>query len=132
DLNAAVDQAHTAVDPTAHTTALRTTINLHTGPVADGYSWLWLAPYRETTRRHVLDAYVALAEAEADPHAALALIQDAICLEPYNEDIYQHAMRIHARLASADGVRRPLRALTERLADLEVRISPQTQQLAAD
>jgi DNA-binding SARP family transcriptional activator len=112
--------------------ALRQVIARYTGAVADGHSWLWLAPYREATRRHIVDAYVALADGEPQPRQALALIQDAIRLDPYNEDLYQHAMRLHARLASPDGVRRTLRTLTERLSELEVRVSPQTQQVAAE
>lgn len=128
----AIDQAATAVDPAQHAAALRRIIDLYTGAVADGHNWLWLAPYREATRRHIVDAYVALAEGEPQPREALALIQDAIRLDPYNEDLYQHAMRLHARLASPDGVRRTLRTLTERLSELEVRISPQTQQVAAE
>jgi predicted ABC-type transport system involved in lysophospholipase L1 biosynthesis ATPase subunit len=41
-------------------------------------------------------------------------------------------MRLHARLGSPDGVRRTLRTLTERLAELEVRASPQTEQIATE
>ena len=41
-------------------------------------------------------------------------------------------MMLHAKLGSIDGVRRTLRALAERLAELDVRVSPQTQQTASD
>ena len=105
--------------------------DLHSFPTRRS-SDLWLAPYRETIRRHVLDAYVGLADAEPNPTAALALVQDAIRLDPYNEDVYQRAMRLHATLNSADGVARTLRTLTERLAELEIEVSPQTQQVATD
>ena len=131
-LNATVDYADTAVDPAEHTAALRKAIALYTGTVADGHSWLWLAPYREATRRHILDAHVALADNEPEPRSALALIQDAIRLDPFNEDLYQRAMRLHARLASRDGIRRTMRTLSERLTELEVRVSPQTQQIATE
>jgi hypothetical protein len=43
-LNTAVDRAPTAVDPNDHVRALHTVIGLYTGVVADGHSWLWLAP----------------------------------------------------------------------------------------
>ena len=130
--NATVDEATTAVQPAEHAAALRNVIALYTGAVADGHSWLWLAPYREATRRHILDAHVALADAEPEPRQALTLIQDAIRLDPYNEDLYQRAIRLHARLASPDGIRRTLRTLTERLTELEIRVSPQTQQIATE
>jgi DNA-binding SARP family transcriptional activator len=130
--NATVDEAATAVQPAEHAAALRKVISLYTGAVAEGHNWLWLTAYRETTRRQVLDAYVALADADPEPRQALTLIQDAIRLEPYNEDLYQRAMRLHARLGSSDGVRRTLRTLSERLAELEVQMSTQTQQVAAE
>jgi DNA-binding SARP family transcriptional activator len=98
--NAAVDRAATTVEPAEHHTAFRRVDSLYSGAVAEGHSWLWLAPYREATRRHVVDAYVTLADGEQQPRLALALIQEAIRFEPYNEDLYQRAMRLHARLAS--------------------------------
>ncbi len=131
-LTAAAHRAATTVEPAHHAAALHEVIKLHTGPLADGHNWLWLAPYRETIRRHVLDAYVGLADAEPNPTTALALVQDAIRLDPYNEDVYQRAMRLHATLNSADGVTRTLRTLTERLAELEIDVSPHTQQVATD
>jgi hypothetical protein len=41
-------------------------------------------------------------------------------------------MRLYAKLGSTDGIRRTLRALSERLTELEIRVSPPTQQLATD
>jgi DNA-binding SARP family transcriptional activator len=131
-LNAAAEQAATAVDPQAHIRALRDVVGLYTGDVADDYSWLWLAPYREATRRHVLDAYAQLADVETDPRAGLALVQDAIRIDPYGEDLYQRAMRLYAALNNADGVHRTFRAITERLAQLDIAVSSETQQTAAD
>jgi DNA-binding SARP family transcriptional activator len=131
-LNTTIDQAATALDPAEHLAALHRIIALYTGPIADGHSWLWLAPHREATRRHLLDAHVALAEGEPDPRRGLTIIQDAIRLDPYNEDLYQRAMHLHARLANPDGIRRTLRALSERLTELEIRVTPQTQQIATD
>jgi len=131
-LTTAARRAATTVEPTHHADALHEVIKLYTGPVADGHNWLWLAPHRETIRRHVLDAYIGLADTEPDPAGALTLVQEAIRLDPYNEDVYQRAMRLHAALNSADGVTRTLRTLTERLAELEIDVSPQTQQVATD
>jgi DNA-binding SARP family transcriptional activator len=130
DLAAAIDHASTAVDG-AHHAGLREVIHRYTGPVAEGHTWLWLDPYRETVRRHVLDAYTALAEAEPDPSAALAIIQDAIRVDPYNENLYQRAMHLHAHLGSPDGIHRTLRTITRRLGELEIPLSPRTQQTAS-
>lgn len=131
-LNAAVDHAATTVDPDQHLRALRQIIKHYTGPLADNQTWLWLTPYREATRRHVLDAYTYLADNEPDHRTALTLIQAAIRLDPYNENVYQRAMHLHAKLNNADGITRTLRALTERLAELEIRPSPATQQTATN
>jgi DNA-binding SARP family transcriptional activator len=131
-LNAAVERAVTAVDPEVHLHALRDVVDLYAGHIADGYSWLWLAPYREGIRRDILDAYAQLADAETDPRAALALIQDAIRVDPYGEDLYQRAMQLHTALNNADGVHRTLRAITERLAQLDIGVSSQTGQVAAE
>jgi DNA-binding SARP family transcriptional activator len=127
----AVDRAATAVEPAHHHTALRDVIRLYTGPVAESHTWLWLDTYRETVRRHVLDAYTALAEAEADPRAALIIVQDAIRIDPYNENLYQQAMHLHARLGSPDGIRRALRTITQRLSELDIPVSAATQHAAS-
>jgi DNA-binding SARP family transcriptional activator len=131
-MNNAVDLAATALDPRRHTDALHEITRLYVGVLAEGHSWLWLAPYRETARRHVMDAYTRLAETESDPRIALGIIEQAIRHDPYNEDLYQRAMRLHATLESAEGVRHTMRTLAERLGQLEVPPSPQTQALAAD
>lgn len=130
DLATAIDHAATAIDH-AHHAALHDVVHRYTGPVAEGHTWLWLDPYRETVRRNVLDAYTALAEAEPDPHAALTIIQDAIRVDPYNENLYQRAMHLHAHLGSPDGIHRALRTITKRLNELEIPLSPRTQQTAS-
>ena len=131
-LTAAAHQATTTLDPTEHQQILHNIVGLYTGPLAEGHNWLWLAPHRETTRRHVLDAYIGLADTQPDPHAALTHIQDAIRVDPYNEHLYQRAMHLHATLNSPDGLTRTLHALTQRLAELEIPLSPATQQTAHD
>ncbi|MBQ1050816.1 hypothetical protein KBX50_20370 [Micromonospora sp. C51] len=91
-LHAAVDHAASALtDPT---TAWHTVIDTYTGDLAAGYLWPWLIPHRETARRHVLDAYAALAATEPDSKQALAYLQGGIRIDPYNADLHQRAARI--------------------------------------
>lgn len=78
---------------------------LYTDDIAAGESWLWLAPIREATRRDILDAYAQLADAETDAQAALNLMQAAIRVDPYGENLYRKAMRL-AVLGNEDGVQR--------------------------
>jgi DNA-binding SARP family transcriptional activator len=131
-LTAAIAQAAVAVDPDAHRRALQEVVQLYTGDIADGESWLWLAPEREATRRDILDTYTHLADTETDPRAALGLIQNAIRIDPYSEDLHRRAMQLHASLGNHEGVRRTLTAITERLAQLDVELSPETQRVAAE
>jgi DNA-binding SARP family transcriptional activator len=64
--------------------------------------------------------YARIAEIlEADhPDQAIAALETAIDLDPVNEELYQRLMRIHGRLGRPDAVRRTLRLLEDRLADL--------------
>jgi DNA-binding SARP family transcriptional activator len=107
-------------------------VELYTDDIAAGESWLWLAPIREAVRRDVLDAYAHLADAQSDPEAALGLIQKAIRVDPYGEDLYRRAMRLQAALNNEEGVRRTLVAITERLAQLDIEVSNETRQVAAE
>ncbi|WP_328421649.1 hypothetical protein OG470_06220 [Micromonospora sp. NBC_00389] len=96
--HAAVEHAATAV--TARPAAWQAVINAHTGNLAAGHDWPWLNPPREALRRHVIDAYTALAATQPDPRRALSLLQDAIRIDPYNEDLHRRA--IHALEALGD------------------------------
>jgi DNA-binding SARP family transcriptional activator len=98
-LHTAIDRAATAVDPAERRRALRAVVDAYTGDLAAGKDWAWLATPREATRRHVVDAYVALASDEPDPHAALALLQDAVRVDPVNADLHRRAQHAHTRAA---------------------------------
>jgi DNA-binding SARP family transcriptional activator len=64
--------------------------------------------------------YARIAEIlEADhPDQAVAALERAAELDPVNEELYQRIMRIHGRQHRPDAVRRTLRRLEERLAEL--------------
>lgn len=132
NLHAAVNAAATALEPADHLTALREVTLTYQGPIADGHSWLWLVPEQGKIRRRVLDAYAELAEADNDPRSALRLLEDAITIDPYNEDLYVRAMRRHAAQGNAAGVRRTIQALSARLAELEIEPTAQTRAIAIE
>jgi len=74
-----------------------------------------------TTYRHqILSVYARIAEIlEADqPDQAVAALEQAIEYDPVNEELYQRIMRIHGRRHRPDAVRRTLRLLENRLAEL--------------
>jgi DNA-binding SARP family transcriptional activator len=120
-LHEAVNNAATALDPHARRRALRAVVDGYTGELASDQPWPWLAAHREGVRRHVVDAQAALAAAHPDPHAALAMLQDAIRIDPLNEELHRRAMRGYAAAGNPTAVRHLLTRLTDQLAaaDLE-------------
>jgi len=96
-LHAAVDRAATTIDPDRRRRALHAVIDAYTGDLATDRDWSWLAAPREATRRHVVDAYVALAADEPDPRTALALLQDAVRVDPVNADLQRRAHHAHGQ-----------------------------------
>jgi DNA-binding SARP family transcriptional activator len=116
----AIQAANTATDDTECLAALRQAAGCYGGEFAQGQDRAWALDYATTYRHQVLGAYARIAEIlEADhPDQAIAALETAINLDPVNEELYQRLMRIHGRLGRPDAVRRTLRLLEDRLADL--------------
>ncbi|MBQ1052740.1 hypothetical protein KBX50_30330 [Micromonospora sp. C51] len=85
---------HAASTLTDHGAAWQAVVDAYTGDLATGYPWPWLDPHREAARRHVLDAYAALAAAEPDPRRALGWLQGGIRIDPYNATLHQRAIAV--------------------------------------
>ena len=118
---AALDRANKATDnEAACLAALRQAADCYGGDFGDGQDWPWAIDYATTYRHHLLGAYARIAEIlEADhPDQAIAALETAVDLDPVNEELYQRLMRIHGRLGRPDAVRRTMRLLEDRLADL--------------
>ncbi|MEU8159476.1 hypothetical protein [Micromonospora parva] len=103
-LQAAIHHAASAVTNT--TAAWQAVVDAYPADLAAGRIWPWLDPIREATRRHVIDACAALADAEPDPPRRLALLQAGLRIDPYNADL-------HARAHSALTTRGDHEAATE-------------------
>ncbi|MET7951611.1 hypothetical protein [Micromonospora sp. NPDC005324] len=103
-LQAAIHHAASAVTNT--TAAWQAVVDACPADLAAGRTWPWLDPIRETTRRHVIDACAALADAEPDPQRGLAVLQAGLRIDPYNADL-------HARARSALTARGDHEAATE-------------------
>lgn len=86
-LRTAVNRAAGTTDPHSRRDALHTAIAAYTGDLADGEPWPWIDPARETTRRHVIDAYIHLADTTSDPHHAQVLLDTALRTDPTNENL---------------------------------------------
>ena len=83
----------TAMTAEQQQTAVQHIASAHHGELAAGFSWPWLHPAREALRRDVIDAYLHVA-ASAPAAQAVDLVRAAADVDPYNENLHQHAARI--------------------------------------
>ena len=132
---AALAAARRADLDTAIAAALTQAGDAYGGPLLDGTPYAWVEVPREDLRRWAVDALAHLAElrqAAADPHGALAALEQAITADPVAEELYRRLMRLQADLGRPDAVRRTYRLLARQLAELDVDPEPETEQLVAD
>ncbi|MGI5525833.1 BTAD domain-containing putative transcriptional regulator [Micromonospora sp. CA-259024] len=116
----AIHRATTTDDEADTLATLRRATELYAGDFAEGHDHTWATDYATSHRHQILTAYARIAEIlEPDhPDQAIAALERAADLDPFNEELYQRIMRIHGRQQRPDAVRRTLRRLEERLADL--------------
>ncbi|GAA3741786.1 hypothetical protein GCM10022225_26640 [Plantactinospora mayteni] len=117
----------------ARTDLLREACDLYTAPLAEGCDYEWVDPHREKARQWGTEAHLLLADdlLESDPQAASDLLDKAIGLDRYNEELYRKAMHARHALRDPDGIRALLRALTKALADLDTEPAEATTDLAS-
>ena len=119
-------------DDAERATALAGAVALYRGQLLDGADYLWADAYREALRHHALQAYVRYAAAleTDDPEAALAALERALAIDPYNETLYRRVMTLQARLGRPEAVAGTLQLLRRQLADIDEEPEPQTVTLA--
>ncbi|MFJ6199123.1 BTAD domain-containing putative transcriptional regulator [Micromonospora sp. NPDC092111] len=89
-------------------------------PLAEGCDYEWLDAYRHAAQREALDAVTALMEAhEGNPAEQATICATALPHHPYNEQLYQQAMRAHAALWDPDAIRALRSTLTHRLSEID-------------
>ncbi len=129
-----IERANQAKDDTAALAALRKAAEWYRGDFADGGDHPWIGDHATTYRHQILSALARIAEiAETDhPDQAVAALERALEFDPVNEELYQRIMRIHGRAGRPDAVRRTLRRLEQRLAELgDAEPSEATRRVAA-
>lgn len=99
----AVTAATAAITTTDRPTALRAIIDGAAVQLAAGQVWPWALGVREEVRRDVIDAYAALAELSS-PAAAVALLADALSIDPLNEDLHRRTLQALAANADHDAI----------------------------
>ncbi|MQY23016.1 BTAD domain-containing putative transcriptional regulator [Nocardia macrotermitis] len=102
-----------------------------TAPLAADLSHLWAEPLREATRRDTLGALSWLADHPAahDPRATLGMLETAVKTDPYNEQLWQYVLRLHARLGEHDALDRTYAVLERKLAEINTEPDQETRQL---
>lgn len=123
-----------SADPDIQHRARRQVAATYTARLADGLTTDWIDTPRETLHRDATDAIAALSHAQADidPAGALELAELVRAHDPYNEPIYQHIMRLQARLGRREAVLGTLNLLATRLAELDAQPTADTVRLATD
>ncbi|MDG4760352.1 BTAD domain-containing putative transcriptional regulator [Micromonospora sp. WMMD710] len=100
-------------------------------PLAESCDYEWLEPHRHAVQREALDAVAALIEDLAgQPEQQAAVYDTAVPHHPYNEELYQQAMRAHAALGDLDAIRVLRRTLTQRLGEIDAEPTDDTLALA--
>ncbi|MGW5051510.1 BTAD domain-containing putative transcriptional regulator [Actinokineospora sp. NPDC004072] len=111
---------------------LHDAIELYHGDLAEDLLVPWIEPFREATRRDVLDALGALirAHGDSDPETMLMLLERTRKLDRYNEGVYRDIIRTQARLDQYAAIPRTLALLATTLDEIGQRPSPDTLNLA--
>ncbi|MGB3441135.1 MAG: BTAD domain-containing putative transcriptional regulator [Actinophytocola sp.] len=111
---------------------LRDAIELYQGDLAEDLLVPWVEPFREATRRDVLDALGTLlrAHGDADPDTMLTMLERTRKLDRYNEGIYRDIIRTQARLGHYAAIPRTLALLTTTLDEIGQHPSADTLNLA--
>jgi DNA-binding SARP family transcriptional activator len=113
--------AEHTTDPTVKIAALRAAIAEYTGPLMGRIEHEWIEPIRHAYLRQLIDARSALADllAPNSPREAIAVLTEALLLDPYAEALYLQAMRLHAQVGDIEGIRALRRDATRHLGDID-------------
>ncbi|MFK3980589.1 BTAD domain-containing putative transcriptional regulator [Micromonospora sp. NPDC050397] len=128
-LQAAADEATTAL--VDRSLACQAVVDGYTGELATQQPWPWLDAPRELTRRLVIDAYAVLAAEQHDPHHTLTLLQDAIRVDPLNEDLHRQAVHALAALGNHAAVQELLDNYHRRLTTARLEPNDDLRRMAA-
>ena len=136
-----LDPARITTDLDAFTTAFNTTratgprhrravceraLALYTGDLCTGMDHPWLEGFRTDLRDRALALLDDLITTAPDPQIAIAHLEQALALDPYNEPLHLRLAELHARRGSTDAVARLKERLTRTLADIDEKPSPDT------
>ncbi|WP_255725502.1 BTAD domain-containing putative transcriptional regulator [Frankia sp. Cj3] len=122
-----------ARDDTTRIAALTRAADLYQARPLGDTAYDWSTPHIGTVEHQAVDILADLADlhAEDNPDRALTYLDQAITLTPHVEDLYCHAMRIHATRGRLDAVRRTYQRLRDALEPIDADPAPATDTLLA-
>jgi len=130
---AALGEARATRDDEDAAAALERVADEYAGDLLAGSYYGWCEEEREDLRRRAVDALARLADLREDAghrERALALLDRAVEIDRYGEELYRRIMRLQGDLGREDAVRRTLRLLESRLSELGVDPETETRRLA--
>ena len=131
DFRSLIGEATASPDGDHQIAALKQAVQLYRGELVDGSPYEWAEPIREELRRSGTDAMTHLASLIKDtkPDQALAVLNRAIGLDPYNEELYGRIMRLQTTIDHPDAAQRTLRLLESRLDEIDAQPSEKIRSL---
>ncbi|MBT8225651.1 MAG: LysM peptidoglycan-binding domain-containing protein [Dactylosporangium sp.] len=129
----ALREARAAADPEVKIAALRRAVDTHTGILAEGCDYEWIAEPRERMRRRGIRARIGLADliTDIEPERAADLLRAAAGLDPYSDELTRRAMRAYAHLGNVEAIRRQLGLLRQALEEINEEPAEETENLAS-
>jgi DNA-binding SARP family transcriptional activator len=114
---------------------LQRAAELYSGELLEGADWAWARVPREDLRRRAVDVLVSLSATRlvtGDIRGALDVLQRAVDVDPYAEQLYRRIMRLHAKLSRPDAVTATFRRLSTRLAEIGFEPAPESETLSRE
>lgn len=118
-------------DETSRLAAYQQAAQLYRGDFGEGLDGLWAETTRETLRYRALDVLTGIADLAVYPEQAMAALEQAAVIAPYDEAIHQRRLALLAENGRTDAAARAHELFTHRLVDeLDTEPTPETEQLA--
>ncbi|MFF4989743.1 BTAD domain-containing putative transcriptional regulator [Streptosporangium saharense] len=134
DFQNVISAARNADDSAARVVALSQAAQLCRGVLAEGLICEWIDERRSPQARIQADVLSQLAELQEqdDPEAALNVLERIIVLNPDPEETWRRIIRLQLRLNRRDQARNTAALLRERLQELGVRATRETERLFSE
>ncbi|HEX8769585.1 MAG TPA: BTAD domain-containing putative transcriptional regulator, partial [Acidimicrobiales bacterium] len=108
---------------------------LYSGELLEDADWAWARVPREDVRCRAVDVLVSLSSTRrvtGDIQGALEVLERAIDVDPYSEQLYRRIMELHSQLSRPDAVVATFGRLKTRLAEIDLEPTAETNDLCQE